>query len=175
MLQPLIMEIQTANGSTSLPSQPSRALPRDYKLQNNCEEIQTSNCKLQNNSQARKDQKPKVYDIRERLFIFSKRILEICKKLPQRPEAEIIRKQLARAGTSIGANYEEADGALTKKDFINKVCIARKEAKETRYWLRIVNTSFIAENRLDFDIDEIEQITSILSAIIIKCGGRTSR
>jgi four helix bundle protein len=51
---------------------------------------------------------------------------------------EIIRTQLAKAGTSIGANVEEADGALTKKDFVNKIAIARKEAKETRYWLRLI-------------------------------------
>src|SRR3989338_4991035 len=99
-------------------------------------EIQDSRFKIQNKPQEpnQKSNGAKRYDLRERLLIFSKRILQICKMIPRIPEFDGIRKQLANAGTSIGANYEEADGTVTKKDFINKAAIAQKEAKETRYW-----------------------------------------
>jgi four helix bundle protein len=117
----------------------------------------------------------KVYDLRERLLIFSKRILQICKTLPKIPECEGIRKQLGDAATSIGANYEEADGALTKKDFVNKVGISRKEAKETRYWLRVISGTYIDEKEIFADIKESEEIINILSAILIKSGVKTRK
>ena len=115
----------------------------------------------------------KVYDLRERLLIFSKRILKIYKMLPKIPECEGIRKQLADAATSVGANFEEADGALTKKDFINKTGISRKEAKETRYWLRVISGTYIDEKDLGGDIRESEEIINILSAILRKSGAKT--
>jgi four helix bundle protein len=96
--------------------------------------------------------------------------LQICKKLPLGIECEVLRKQLFKAGTSIGANYEEADGALTKKDFINKVAIARKEAKETKYWLRMVNEEAPFNSNIRCDIREAEEIICILSAILKKSG-----
>ncbi len=112
----------------------------------------------------------KIPDLRERLLKFAKRILQICKLLPKLPECEGIRKQLGNAGTSVGANFEEADGALTKKDFINKVGVARKEAKETRYWLRVISGDYIQEGELADDIKESEEIIKILSAILRKSG-----
>lgn len=86
-----------------------------------------------------------------------------------------IRGQLGGSGTSVGANYEEADGTLTKRDFVNKVVIARKEAKETRYFLRIISGTYIDSEELAADIRESEEIINILSAIINKStGGRKS-
>lgn len=73
----------------------------------------------------------KPYDLRERTFKFAKRVLSITEYLPRKSQCEVIRRQLARSGTSIGANVEEADGTITKKDFVSKMVIARKEAKET--------------------------------------------
>ncbi len=108
------------------------------------------------------------YDIKERTFRFAQRILEIVEKLPNKPYCEVISRQLSKSGTSIGANVEEADGTLTKKDFINKVCIARKEAKETRYWLRIISGKYIEEKEISYDIKECFELISILSAIINK-------
>ena len=143
------------------------------------DELQTANDKLQNNRQMGENQKSqakfKPRDLRERLLLFSKRILDICKIIPRFPECEGIRKQLANAGTSIGANFEEADGALSKKDFISKTSISRKEAKETRYWLRIIKGTYLNEITIEPDIKECEELISILSAILIKVGAKQAR
>ena len=110
----------------------------------------------------------KIYDLKERLLVFAKRVLEICKMLPRNPEANRIRGQLGGAGTSIGANYEEADGSNSKKDFVNKTVIARKEARETRYWLRVISGLYIPEENIAADIKESQEIINILSSMIKK-------
>lgn len=124
-------------------------------------------------SQNNKTKKP--YDLRERLLIFGKRILEICKMLPRLPECDRIRGQLGGAGTSVGANFEEADGSLTKKDFVNKVGISRKEAKETRYWLHTISETYIEPKKIAPDIRESEEIINILSSILKKSGATKRR
>lgn len=78
------------------------------------------------------------YDLDERTSRFAEQIIDFCKSLRQDLITKPIISQLVRAGTSIGANYSEADEASSKKDFINKMTIAKKEIKETKYWLRIV-------------------------------------
>lgn len=107
-------------------------------------------------------------DIRDRTFRFAKRIIEICEKLPNTIECNIIRKQLIKSGTSIGANVEEADGAETKADKANKIAISRKEARETRYWLRIISNKYISEEEIKSDIDECGEFIKIFSSIINK-------
>ncbi len=136
---------------------------------------QSSGIKIQNKSQYQNPKLKNHYNLRERLLRFARRVLQICKSLPKIQECEGIRRQLADAGTSIGANFEEADGALTKKDFVNKVGISRKEAKETRYWLKSIDGIFLKEGCLAADIKESEEIISILSAILINCGIRPWR
>jgi len=92
--------------------------------------------KNQSNSNS---QNPKQkYDLEERTIKFSKNIIEFAKKLPQNLITKPLINQLVRAGTSIGANYCEANEANSKKDFINKIAIAKKETKETKYWLRVI-------------------------------------
>jgi len=110
----------------------------------------------------------KTFDLRERLLKFSKRILEIVKMLPRSPEGDVIRKQLVAAGTSIGANYEEADGAISKRDFTHKMAIARKEANETKYWLKVISGDFVQPNEIEGDIKEVTEIIKIFSSIINK-------
>jgi len=113
----------------------------------------------------------KIYDIRERVFRFAQGVLEIAEKLPQNRVCDVLRTQLVKSGTSIGANVEEADGTVTKRDFINKIVIARKEAKETKYWLRLIAGKYIKTELLEGDIKEVQEIINILSAIINKTKG----
>jgi len=110
----------------------------------------------------------KIYDIKGRTFNFAKRILEIGEKLPDNRICQILSSQLVRSGTSIGANIEEADGTVTKKDLINKLVIARKEAKETMYWIRLINAKYLSDKDIASDLKEINEIINVLSAIINK-------
>jgi len=107
------------------------------------------------------------YDIRERSFKFGIRVCNLTNELPKTPFGFEIGKQLVRSGTSIGANIEEAQSAVSKLDFINKLSISLKEARETKYWLRIIKETKI--NKLlntDSLLDEIEEIIKILVTII---------
>lgn len=84
------------------------------------------------------DKTPKKYDLEERTARFGEEIIEFAKKVPVNPVTQKIIPQLVAAGTSVGANYCEADCAETKKDFEHKIGICKKESKETRHWLRMV-------------------------------------
>jgi len=96
-------------------------------------------------------------------------IVAFVKKLPRNQITDSLLIQLIRAGTSIGANYCEADGAMTKADFKNKITICRKEAKETRYWLRVVRSTYPdLENKTDLLIQEVRELIFIFSAILKK-------
>lgn len=90
------------------------------------------------NDQSNLKSKNPKYDLDERTSRFAEQIIDFCKSIRQDLITKPIISQLVRAGTSIGANYSEADEAGSKKDFINKMTIAKKEIKETRYWLRIM-------------------------------------
>jgi four helix bundle protein len=83
------------------------------------------------------DKLPK-YDLEERTAKFGKEIIEFAKKIPQTPITVPLITQLVKAGTSVGANYCEADCAETKKDFEHKIGICKKESKETKFWLRMI-------------------------------------
>jgi four helix bundle protein len=78
----------------------------------------------------------------------------------------IISKQIMRSGTSIGANVEEAIAAQSKKDFINELSIASKEARETKYWLKLLNKSELTKISVDVYLIEIEHIINIITKII---------
>ncbi len=79
-----------------------------------------------------------TYDLEERTAKFGEDIIDLCKRIPKIPVTMPLVDQLVRAGTSIGANYAEATGASSKKDFKNKIFICKKEAIETKYWLRML-------------------------------------
>jgi len=83
----------------------------------------------------------KRYDLEERLARLAERIIKLCKKIPKDEITRPIIIQLTKSGTSIGANYCEANGASSKKDFKNKIHTCKKEAIETKYWLRILSTA----------------------------------
>ena len=112
----------------------------------------------------------KPFDLKERSLLFAVRILKAAAMLPENSEARIVRKQLARAGSSIGSNIEEADGAITKPDKRRMFAIARKEARETRYWLRIVQHLWSPGVNVEGDLAEASELLKILSTIIAKLG-----
>lgn len=107
-------------------------------------------------------------EIQKRTYDFSLRIIKLCRALDEDRIGRILLSQLLRAGTAIGANVEEGQGAQSKKDFISKMSIARKEAFETHYWLRLLRDSHILpEPRMTRIIDECAQIGKVLSAIVL--------
>lgn len=107
------------------------------------------------------------FDIKKRTFLFGVRVIKLVGKLPRTVAGIEVGRQLIRAGTSVGSNMEEADGALSKKDFVNHVRIARKEARESRYWLSMLAAADLLQNS---DISplaqEADELVRILSGII---------
>ena len=103
--------------------------------------------------------------ILELSFEFSLQIIQLYKILVEKKEF-VLSKQLLRSGTSIGANVEEGIAAQTRKDFITKMSIASKEARETRYWLRLLDKSKLVD--LDYSpyLSSIEHIINILTKIV---------
>lgn len=98
-------------------------------------------------------------------FDFALSIINLFIELKKENEF-IISKQIMRSGTSIGANVEEAIAAQSKKDFINKLSIASKEARETKYWLKLLNKSELTKISVDVYLIEIEHIINIITKII---------
>ncbi len=78
----------------------------------------------------------------------------------------VISRQLLRSGTSIGANVEEATAAISKKDFTAKMSISSKEARETRYWLKLIDKSNLVNVNVKPHLHEVEQLINILTAIV---------
>ena len=103
--------------------------------------------------------------IKEKSFSFSLDIINLYKELTTQKEF-IISKQLLRSGTSIGANIEEASAAQTKRDFIAKMAIASKEARETKYWLNLLQKSQLVNKNFTEYLLDIEEIIKILTSII---------
>lgn len=111
----------------------------------------------------------KNYDIHERIFNFIVRVIEFSDKLPKTYTNLIILNQITRSVTSMGANDQEADGALTKKDFIHGFTLVRKEGKETVFWLRLIGRISLKQSKeLEDLIREGGEIVAIVSTIIIK-------
>ena len=81
------------------------------------------------------------YDLAERTALFGEAIIDFAKTIPVNRVTERLISQLAGAGTSVGANYCEADDAVSKKDFRHRISICKKEARETKYWLRMIGAA----------------------------------
>jgi four helix bundle protein len=84
--------------------------------------------------------KPK-FDLEERTAVFGEAIIGFCRSVPSTPVTLPLVSQLVRSGTSVGANYVEADDAHSKKDFLHKISICKREARETKHWLRMIATA----------------------------------
>ena len=104
----------------------------------------------------------------EKSIDFAVRIVNLCRYLQNEKSEHIISKQIMRSGTSIGANIAEAQCAQSNADFISKMCIARKEANETVYWLTLLfRTGFLKDYEFESLNADITELYKILSSIII--------
>ena len=125
----------------------------------NLKSKQTLNSKTTNHKQ---------YDLEERTLIFARAVNEFVRKLPKNSVNYEVSKQLIRSAGSVGANYIEANESLSKKDFIMRAKIAKKEAKESRYWLNLVIPIEEQEQDRAKLIVEVNELMKILGAIIKK-------
>lgn len=111
----------------------------------------------------------KVYDLEERTLNFSKKLIKTLKILAKEDINRILVNQCIRSGTSVGANYREANDSLGEKDFYMRIKICRKEAKETIYWLDLLGfTNPNSEFDLKILKQESEELNKIFSAIVAK-------
>lgn len=110
------------------------------------------------------------FDLRERIFASVLKVIDLIKVLPDTRVNRIFFDQIIRSATSIGANYEEADGTPTRKDFAYKMTIVKKEAKETKYWLRVIkaNNDTKFSSKIEELENETEELIRIISKIVIK-------
>lgn len=105
--------------------------------------------------------------IREKSFEFSVRIVNLYKYLVKTKKETTLSKQILRSGTSIGANIEEATGGSSKKDFVHKLDIAYKEARETHYWLRLLHRTRYIDDKMFYSLEsDCTEILKILYTII---------
>ncbi|MBF8267209.1 MAG: four helix bundle protein [Dehalococcoidia bacterium] len=104
----------------------------------------------------------------ERSVAYSLRIINLYRELEKDGVGRILGNQLLRSGTSIGANVHEAQGGQSKADFIAKMSIAHKEARESAYWLLLIrDANLVSANRIGDLYEETEQLIKILSSILL--------
>ena len=113
----------------------------------------------------------KQYDLEDRTLHFAIRVRKFVKELPKTISNIEDGKQLIKSSGSVGANYIEANESLSKKDFILRIKICRKEAKESQYWLKLIDTN----NTQDYEKERMEliretmELTNIFGSIVRKC------
>jgi len=112
------------------------------------------------------DKTPKKYDLEDRTARFGENVIAFCRSVKSDKLAEPILHQLIRSGTSVGANYMEANGASSKRDFQNKIFICKKEVQETKHWLRMAK-SFLPDraNEMESLNTEAHELTLIFQKI----------
>lgn len=111
----------------------------------------------------------KTYDLEERTAIFGEDIIVFAKTLKRDDINRPLISQIVRSGTSIGANYMEADAAESKRDFKHKISLVKKETKETKHWLRMIaKANPQRKEELKVLWNEGQELTLIFSAILNK-------
>jgi four helix bundle protein len=103
--------------------------------------------------------------IRTKSFRFAVRIVDLTRRLQAKREF-VVSHQLLKAGTSIGANVEEAQAGQSKRDFLAKMAIASKEAREAKYWLRLIRETRLGGVDVSEELDAVEELIRILTAIV---------
>ena len=110
-------------------------------------------------------------DLEKRTKEFALGIISLVSLLPRTMEANVIRNQILRSGTSIGANYREANRSVSKADFRNKIAICEKEASETQYWLELIKEArFLPEEKVQEIYAECSELLALFTTI-----GKNSR
>jgi four helix bundle protein len=110
----------------------------------------------------------KHYDLEERTLDFAKRVRDYVNKLPKTTTNNEFGRQLVRSAGSVGANYIEANESLGKKDFLMRIKISRKEAKESRYWLELTEFKNEQKEEKELLIKESTELMNIFGAILKK-------
>ena len=112
------------------------------------------------------DRKQFAKKLEERTRKFAVRIIRLSATLPNTPESIVIRNQITKSGTSIGANYREANRSRSRADFKNKIKICESEASETQYWLEvIVETGWLSWDKVKSEYEECSELLAIFSSI----------
>jgi four helix bundle protein len=117
-----------------------------------------------------------VRDIRQRAYRYALRAIKLYQYLQEQRDGAgwILGKQYLRAATSIGANIEEAQASESRADFVHKLGIAQKEARETLYWLRLIADSrIVSASRLRALTKETEELVAVITAIVVNAKRRT--
>jgi four helix bundle protein len=111
------------------------------------------------------DNKEFAKKLEKRTREFAVRIIRLSSTLPNTPEARVIRSQMTKSGTSIGANYREANRARSKADFKNKIKICESEASETQYWLEIiVEVKWLLWAKVKWEYEECGELLGIFTS-----------
>ena len=104
--------------------------------------------------------------VQEKSYAFAVRIVKVYKSLCEEKKEFTLSKQLLRSGTSVGANIEEAIGGQSKKDFFAKLTISYKEARETKYWIRLLkDTDYLSKEESENLLSDIEELLKIIGSI----------
>ena len=112
-------------------------------------------------------------ELGERILEYAARIIRVVESLPKTLTGRRLGDQLLRSGTSVGANFEEAQAAESKDDFVHKLQVALKELRESKYWLRLLaKAGTLPQQRLAPLVDESNQLVAMLSKAVAKVKGK---
>ena len=109
----------------------------------------------------------KTYDLEERTAVFGENVIRLCKSISKDAITTPLISQLTRSATSVGANYMEANGASSKKDFTNKIFICKKECQETKHWLRMLAGCVSDDTEIRRLWKECQELTLIFQKIAV--------
>ena len=112
------------------------------------------------------DNKEFSKELEKRTRKFAVKTIQLSTKLPNTPEGRVIRNQITKSGTSIGANYREANRARSKADFKNKIKICESEASETQYWIEVIaEIKWLSWEEVKTDYDECSELLALFTSI----------
>jgi len=112
------------------------------------------------------DNKEFSKELEKRTRKFAVRIIKLSSRLPNTPEARVVRTQITKAGSSVGANYREANRARSKADFRNKIRICESEANETQFWLEVIaEVGWLSWKEIRSDYDESSELLALFTTI----------